>query len=165
MSSRSHPDCTFFCLCSFEYTKTASHRRTVQFRLKDLQIHDKHSITPHDAPDHIFLSTKAITLSLDTQKNSVRGESSSMEATGVLHGDPVSAAARRYLHLRANHAPPNTPICSYYPTISLSPQPIKSRQITSLLRLHAAKIGFQRLGFYPHEIGTHSLRSGGTMTL
>ena len=78
MSSRSHPDCTFFCLCSFEYTKTASHRRTVQFRLKDLQIHDKHSITPHDAPDHIFLSTKAITLSLDTQKNSVRGESSSM---------------------------------------------------------------------------------------
>ena len=86
-----------------------------------------------------------------------------MEATSDEFGDLVVAAAHRYLHLRRNNAPPDTPICTYY--TNNSPQSVNSRQITALLRLHATKIGFQTLGFHPHEIGTHSLRSGGAMTL
>ena len=44
----------------------------------------------------------------------------------------------------------------------------KSMNITnifSLLCLHVAKLGFQLLVFYPHEIGSHLLRSGVAMTL
>ena len=37
--------------------------------------------------------------------------------------------------------------------------------IVSLLCLHNANIGFQHLGLYPHEIGSHSLLSGGAMIL
>lgn len=153
----------FFCLRSCEYTKTSSHRRTVQFRYKDMQFHDAQGIIPHDAPDEVFLAAWAVTLFLDTQKNCVRGESSTMEATGIPFGCPVVASAHRYLHLRQHNAPPDIPICTYY--VNGSPRCVNSRQITALLRLHAAKIGFQKLGFYPHEIGTHSLRSGGAMTL
>ena len=153
----------FFCLRSCEYTKTNSHRRTVQFRYKDMQFHDSRGIIPHDAPDAEFLAAWAVTLFLDTQKNSVRGESSTMEATGLTNGDPVVAAAHRYLHLRRHNAPPETPICTYY--TQAIPCSVNSRQVTALLRATATKIGFHALGFYPHEIGTHSLRSGGAMTL
>ena len=33
------------------------------------------------------------------------------------------------------------------------------------LRLWAGKLGHRRLGFHPFDIGFHSLRSGGAMTL
>ena len=88
-----------------------------------------------------------------------------MKATGLLHGCPVTAAAQRYIHLRTHEADPIASICSYHTTLHSPPSSISSRHITATLRLEANKIGFQTLGFYPHEIGSHSLRSGGAMTL
>ena len=155
----------FFCLRSCEYTKSASHRRTTQFRFRDVQFHDGDGVIPRDAPDKTFLDAWAVTLFLDTQKNCVRGESTSMEATGLQHGDAVTAAARRFIHLRANGATPDTPICTYYTSLGSTPSSIPSRHITTTLRKAAQKLGFQKLGFHPHEIGSHSLRSGGAMTL
>ena len=155
----------YFCLRSCEYSKTHSHRRTTQFRLKDMQFHNAAGVIPQDAPAKVLLAALAVTLFLDTQKNCVRGESTTMEATGLLNGCPVTAAARRYIHLRDHGAVPNAPICSYYTSPRTPPSSISSRHITATLRLEATKIGFQTLGFYPHEIGSHSLRSGGAMTL
>ena len=155
----------FFCLRSCEYTKTASHRRTTQFRFQDMQFHDKNGVIPGDAPDQAFLDAWAVTLFLDTQKNCVRGESTSMEASGLRHGDAVSAAARRFIHLRTNKATPDTPICTYYTSLGATPSAIPSRHITATLRTAATKLGFQKLGFHSREIGSHSLRSGGAMTL
>ena len=104
----------FFCLRSCEYTKTNSHHCTTQFRFRDMQFHDDASVIPTQAPAEVFLAASAVTLYLDTQKNCVCGESCTMEATGLPHGDPVTAAARSYLHLRLHDAPPDTPICTYY---------------------------------------------------
>jgi hypothetical protein len=88
-----------------------------------------------------------------------------MEASGLDNGDGVVSAARRYLHLCNHNAPPETPICAYYTPDSPLPTSISSRHVTFTLREEARKIGFQKLGFFPHEIGSHSLRSGGAMTL
>ena len=44
------------------------------------------------------------------------------------------------------------------------PKSVTSTKIVSLLCFHVAKLGFQRLGFYPHKIGSHLLCSGGAMT-
>ena len=83
----------FFCLRSCEYTKIHSHRCTTQFRFCDIQFHDDGGVIPSQAPAKVFLATTAVTLYLDTQKNCVRGESCTMEATGLPHGDAVTAAA------------------------------------------------------------------------
>ena len=88
-----------------------------------------------------------------------------MEATGLSHGDPVTAAARLYLHLRLHDAPPDTPICAYYVAPGAAQKLVTGSNIVFHLRATAHKIGFQRLGFHAHEIGSHSLRSGGAMTL
>ena len=87
-----------------------------------------------------------------------------MEATNLAQGDPVSAAARRFLHLFLHQSDPETTICYYLLTNGALPKRVTSTHIISLLYLHADKIGFQRLGFYPHGIGSHSLCSGGAMT-
>ena len=88
-----------------------------------------------------------------------------MEATWLPHGDPVTTAARRYLHLRLHDAPPDTPICAYYVAPGDAQKLVTGSNIVFHLRATARKIGFQRLGFHTHEIGSHSLRSGGAMTL
>ena len=103
----------YFCLRSCEYTKTNSHRRTTQFRLRDMQFQDTQGTIPFDAPDSHFLQALVVTLFLDTQKNSVRGESISMENTCLPLGYPVMACARRFLHLRGHDAYSNTPMCVY----------------------------------------------------
>ena len=155
----------FFCLCSCEYTKTQSHRHTTQFRMHDVQFHGPSGVTPNNTPDEDFLDAWAVTLFLDTQKNCVRGESISMEALGLLHTDEVTAATRRYIHLRAHNAAPDTPICSFFIPHSSDPVSITSKHITTTIRAEAQTNGFQKLGFFPHEIVSHSLRSDGAMAL
>ena len=78
-----------------------------------MQFHDANGVIPPDTDADVFLAALAITLFLDTQNNCVGGESSTMEATVLLHGDPSPACVRRYLHLWNNNSPSNTPICAY----------------------------------------------------
>ena len=42
---------------------------------------------------------------------------------------------------------------------------VTSTHLVALLMIWAGKIGFDQLGFHQYEIGSHSLRSGGAMTL
>ena len=106
----------FFCLWLCEYTKINLHRRRVQFRIKDLQFNYAYRFIPHDSSSNTFLCDGDITLFLDIQKNSVRGESTTMEAINLAHGDTISAVDLRFLHLFSHHAKPDTTICFYFPT-------------------------------------------------
>ena len=147
----------FFCLRLCEYKKTNSQHRTTQFRFRDMQFHDDDSVIPAKAPAKVFIAVSAVTLYLDTQKNCVRGESCTIEATGLPHGYPVTAAARCYLHLRLHDALTNTPICNYYVAPGAAQNLVTGSNIVFHLLVTACKIGFQRLGFHAHEIGSHSL--------
>ena len=103
--------------------------------------HDDDSVIPAKAPAKVFLAASAVTLYLDTHKNCVRGESFTMEATGMRqHGDPVTAAARRYLHLRLHDAPPNTPMCTYYVDPGAAQKSVTGSNIVFHLRATARKI-------------------------
>ena len=83
----------FFCMRSCEYTKTQSHRHTVQFRFRDIQFHNEDGSVPQYAPDKNILHARYVTLFLDTQNNCVQGESTTMEDTNLEHGNHVSASA------------------------------------------------------------------------
>ena len=130
-----------------------------------MQFHDEDGVIPAEAPAKVFLAASAITLNLDTQKKCVCRESCTMEATGLPYGDTVTAAAYCYLHLRLRDAPPDTTIFTYYAAPGAAQKSVTGSNIVFHLCATSRKIGFQRLGFYAHEIGSHSLRSGGAMTL
>ena len=72
-----------------------------------------------------------------------------MEAANLTRIDPVSNAAWSYLHLRSHQKDPDTTIYSYFLTKNVLPKIFTSTHIVLLPFLHAAKIGFHRLWFYP----------------
>jgi len=74
----------------------------------------KGAVISADDPDQTFLAANTITIFLDTQKNCVRGESPTMEFTGLEHGDMATVDAHHYIYLRSNNSLPNTPIYSYF---------------------------------------------------
>ena len=81
----------------------------------------------------VFLQAYAVALFLDTQKNSVWVESTTMEATNLEHGNPVSAAAWHFLYLRQHNAGPDTTICSYFTATGAFLKSVTSTNIVSLL--------------------------------
>ena len=53
----------------------------------------------------------------------------------------------------------------FYISPAAQPSSITSQHVTVTLHIATKRIGFQKLGFYPHEIRSHYLWSGGAMTL
>ena len=49
--------------------------------MKEMKFHYKEGVILYNAPDKVFIWDQEVTPFLDTQKNSVRGESTTMEAT------------------------------------------------------------------------------------
>ena len=72
----------------------------MQLRLRNIQFQDGRGTIPFNAPDSQFLNALVVTLFLDTQKHSVRGESISMENNRLPLGCPVIVCARRFLPLQ-----------------------------------------------------------------
>ena len=104
----------YLCLRSCEYTKTNYHKCTTRFRFLDFQFHDASGILPIDSPVLCIRWATAVTLYLDTQKNSICRESITMEATGITFGCAVGAAAEHFLYLRLHFVDLDTPICNYF---------------------------------------------------
>jgi hypothetical protein len=144
----------FFLLRPGEYTGTSSETQPftfqdVSFYLGDLRL-DKATATVEQ-----LLAATFVTMEFTTQKNSVRGEIIGLGRSSDPHFCPVSAAARRIIHLRQAQAPLTQPLASY-----LNPQTDRLRRIapsdiTRLLRTAVHILGPQ-YGFLPKDILAHS---------
>ena len=154
----------YFCLGSCEYTKKF-HKRTTQFRFRDLQFHDASGILHFYASALCIRQATEVTLYLDIQKNSIRGESITMEEAGITFGCTVGAAAERLLHLRLHYVELDTPICNYFSSGGSEVSSVTSLHVVASLFLWMGHICFKRLGFRPTEISSHSLHLGGAVKL
>jgi hypothetical protein len=157
----------YFLLRVGEYTQPAGRRatRTTQFRLKDATFWRQQSDAtlvriPFDAADDLLLAAKAVTLTLDNQKNSVRDSTlHHYEVPGPLN--PVAAVARRVLSARqASNSDPEALLCQYSPLGH-----VRSSAIAPLLIAAARRINLQAKGFTHTRIGSHSIRASGAMAL
>ena len=109
------------------------------------------------------LDTAALVLMRFTnQKNGIRDED-------IFHGpttDPLicprKAVARRIKHLRANDAPPDTPLHTVF--VDGTAVNISSQSLTQSLRQALGTIG-ESLNIAPSEISARALRAGGAMAL
>ena len=120
-------------------TLKKSHKRTKQFRFCDLQFHGASGILTFDAPVPRIRWATAVNLYLDTQKNSIRGDSITMEATEIIFGCAVGAAAEPFLHLRLHCVDLDTPICNYLSSGSSEGYSVTSRNVR----------GFTDIGYVP----------------
>jgi hypothetical protein len=153
----------FFLLRPGEYTGVAS--ETQPFSLQDVQLYlgDLH-LDKATATDNQLLAATFVTLEFTTQKNSVRGEIIGLGRSGDPTFCPVSAAARRILHLRQAAAPLTQPLASYIHPTTNRLRRIAPKDITHLLRLACQVLGPQ-YGFLSKDISARSLRASGAMAL
>jgi hypothetical protein len=157
----------YFLLRVGEYTKPSGRRptRTTQFRLKDatfwrLQDDGTNVRLPFDSPDEDLLLAKAVTLTLDNQKNSVRDSTLHHdEVPGPLN--PVAAVARRFITARTvSNSTPEALLCQY----SASGH-VRASAISKILLAAVRRTSLQDKGFTPSRIGSHSIRASGAMAL
>jgi hypothetical protein len=159
----------YFLLRVGEYTKPAGGRatRTTQFRLKDATFWRQQPDAdaslvrlPFDAADELLLVAKAVTLTLDNQKNSVRDSTlHHYEVPGPLN--PVAAVARRFVSARrASHSNPEALLCQYS-----AGGHVQASAIAPLLMAAARRTHLQDKGFTQTRIGSHSIRASGAMAL
>jgi hypothetical protein len=159
----------FFLLRVGEYTKpqTAKKTRTVQLRRKDVQFwqtsQDGRTVEriSHLAPLEQLLQAVSATITLDNQKNSVRGAKLHQDAVPNNPICPVKALARRF-HASRLAAPEDSDalLCLYAKN-----KWVLARNIGQVLHRAAFRTEIWKNGFDIHRIGPHSLRASGAMQL
>ena len=151
----------FFLLRPGEYTGMQTNNRPFYLEDAQLWIGSQHFLST-TIPLHDLQCVTFATLTFTTQKNSVRGEVIGLSRSGDPTFCPVLALTRRILHLRSHHAPPDTPLVTYYE--NGRKHTITPADITSALRASTVILG-PSLGFLPTDISARSLRAAGAMAL
>jgi hypothetical protein len=152
----------FFLLRPGEYT--ISPAESTPFRFCDVSLKlAGQPLNLSTAPATDITNADFVTLEFDTQKSGVRGEVVGLGRSGNPHLCPVSAVARRILHLRDHQAPHTQPLATYYSNGRW--YPVLTADITAALRAAVTFIGPHRIGFLPSDVTAKSLRASGAMAL
>ena len=120
-------------------------------------------LLPADAPIEQFQHATQIVLTLDNQKNAIRGESVSHFRSESAAACPVRAGVNVFFRMR-KHGCLGATLVGGYPTA----QGLRSFSVSDIiviLRAETIRAGVARLGFVPEGGRTHSLRSGGAMSM
>ena len=157
----------FFLLRVGEYTfpKPGKRKRTTQFRLQDVKFFKNGNAVPLTAPLSMLLQASSVTLTIDRQKNGVRGATVHHHATSSPTFCPVKALARRVHAIILYTQDFATPISLVTGPQFGQPYHIIDRDITAALRYGAAKAGLLFAGYTLERISSHSLRASGAMAL
>jgi hypothetical protein len=163
----------FWMLRPAEYLQSASTGRSQAFTLADITFHTPTgTFAATDASLNDLDVTRLIraTLTFTDQKNAVKGEQISHNATTHASLCPVKALARICQHLRQHLAPAHTPLYAHHATAWSWNRPyltvtnITPARITFALK-RAAQTIESVTGISPKLLSSRSLRAGGATAL
>ena len=149
------------CACTGNEDET----RSGSFRLNDIKLqlngrtHDALTAPLHDGNEHLVTQ---VTLTFTDQKNAVRGEQITHNATDHPLLCPCKSIARRVRHLIQHTADGTSPISTFFD--SRGARQVHSVWVTNALR-HAARPLEAVTGIKPALISARSLRPGGATAL
>jgi len=151
----------FFLLRPGEYAKTSNPDST-PFRLCDVHLRRHQQRIPHlTCPVHDLHAANFVCLEFTTQKNGVQGELVGLGRSGDPEFCPVATVIDRIIHLRQHHAPPTTPLYSFF---TRRWEAVTTSHLTKTLRQAAATLG-PAAGINPSDISVRSLRASGATAL
>ena len=132
------------------------------FRMRDVAlIKDSVTIDFMRAPASVVRGATDALLTFTTQKNRHRNERIGQKASGHRVASPTVAIAEQILHLRANNAGPDTPLCAFCERGHWFV--VTADMITDLLRRAVAAC--PECGLEPSDVSARSLRATGAMAL
>ena len=118
-------------------------------------------LIPADAPIEQFQHATQIVLTLDNQRNSIRGETISNFRSESLAACLLLAGVKIFLHLQEHGCPPTTPVSDCRTAQGIGPA--SASNVISVIRAETCRVGAARLGFAPENFVTYSLCSSGAM--
>ena len=123
----------FFFLCCPKHTVTFDNK---PFRLSNVQFYQDKKHVPTQSSE-LLPTADFLTLTFDTQKNSVKGKCIGHGHSTSTTLCPILAVAHWVAHLNLHKAKPDQPLCSYYHTASKTYQYLASQDITQVLHASA----------------------------
>jgi hypothetical protein len=160
----------FWCMRSCEYSLVTGERRTKLLCFRNIRLFDKlNRPIPIHSPK--ITEAESVSITFEFQKKEVRDDTISHQRSGDKidggHMCPVKACIS--LIRRAQSFPISqnklldTPINTIF--LSNSAYQIPSVVFLDTIRRTVKNLGKETLGFGPEEVGTHSNRSGGAMSM
>ena len=126
------------------------------FKLLNVQFYQDNTPVPIQS-SKLLPAADFLTLSFDTQKNSVKGERIGHRCSTSVTLCPILAVAHRVAHLNLHRAKPDQPLCSYYHKESKTYQYLASQDITQVLR--ASALHHPRFCVNPASVECRSLHT------
>lgn len=117
-----------------------------------------------DLSSNEILQADKLSITFEDQKNRERNETVTLYRTKDDVMCPVKAWGKTVQRIMSyDNSSPDTPISTYISgTTKID---FTDKDVIRALRYAVSKIGKETLGFEAHEVGTHSLRSGGAMAM
>ena len=147
----------------YTYSGTTQKRRTKQFRVKDVTFRSGQYVIPNTAPLNRLLTATSVTLTIDNQKNGIRGQCIHHQCTG-LDTSPVKSLAHRVHHIMSNsNNNTSIPISAYYRAGTC--HHVLSSHINKAVKSAVSNVGLLSQGFRLQDVSSHSLRAGGATAM
>ena len=154
----------FFCMRSCEYTRVpeANKMRTKLLTLKNFRFFKNNKEINHYSKQ--LADSDFVSITFEMQKNNEKNDTVTQERNKDPLLCPVKAWARIIINIRKDcKASDSTPINVIRQDNKL--YKISSKDNINFLRKTVSTMKDRNLGFDASEIGTHSIRSGGAMTM
>jgi hypothetical protein len=160
----------FWCMRSCEYSTVTGERKTKLLCFRNIRLFCKNNLPiPIDSPK--IREAHSVSITFEFQKKEVRDDTiSHQRSDDTIEGGfmcPVKACISLLLRAKAFPISHLQLLDTSINTIFLSDKPhlITSEVFLDTIRRTVKNMGKQRLGFGPEEVGTHSNRSGGAMSM
>ena len=152
------------CVCKYTYVKADKRHQTQQCWLRDVTLWSNTERLNQKLPlEFLYGYCTAATLNISNQKNGVRAQTIHQEAIGTKRC-PVQAIIWRVHHIRSHTNDLNTMLGSYF-IPGKGRKSITSYSMTTAVRKAAYNLQLDRQGLTSKNLGSHSLRLGGTMAM
>lgn len=148
----------FFAMRSCEYLRVGptEERKTRAIRVRDIVFRRNNRVVAHSDPD--LAESDSVDVTFGDQKTEVKDETISQDNNDDPELNPVRNMAYTIQRLRSYPGfSPDWPIYKFFDGSTFSN--ITSKEVLIDIRASVAAIGFDRLGYSPDDVGTHSVRS------
>jgi hypothetical protein len=160
----------FWCMRSCEYSTVSGPRRTKLLCFRNIRLFDKENrIIPHDSVK--IREAQAVSITFEFQKKEVRDDTITHQRSGDAidggHMCPVLACISLISRARTLHPNPKHLADTSVNTVFSANKALQtpSEMFLTTIRRAVKDLGSDKLGFGPDQVGTHSNRSGGAMSM
>jgi hypothetical protein len=153
----------FFAMRSCEYVQVYGPRRTKLLSIKSIKFYKGRRIISILEPG--FDRASSVSITFELQKKDAKGDIITQHATGDQLLCPVKTWIRIISRIMKSDKSSQESTVNFFAHQDSAIHYFSGKDLLNRIRLAAATLGEEELGFHPNSIGLHSARSGAAMAM